>query len=224
MATSPKTPHDKSKQKKNALPKSKQRQQILNITHNMFARHNYHQTTIDNITLQTNITHDTFYLYFEDKRTIFSDLIDHFASQLTMTIVRIVTDDPQQPIIKQVRENIRAIITTYLMERSMTKILFTDTIKIDPTFDRKLFTFYDTMIQLLTKNLKNNQTLNIIKKNKPHILTYLTIGALKKLLYQTMTLNYTKKNTKILTQQMYTFLSNNYLHIGTDKTQTHHNH
>jgi AcrR family transcriptional regulator len=219
MPASPKAPRDKSKAKKTALPKSERRQQILTVARDVFARRGYHQTTIDDIALQAGVARGTFYLYFEDKRAVFSDLIDRFASQLTMAIVRIVTDDPSRPVMAQVRENIRAIIGTCLMERSMTKILFTDAVGIDPAFDRKLFAFYDTVVQLLAESLKDGQALGIVEEGEPRVLAYLTIGALKELLYQAVTLGYAEESAEVLTQQMYTFLSGGYLRVGASKTR-----
>jgi AcrR family transcriptional regulator len=219
MAASAKGPRDKPKPKKTALPKSERRQQILSVARDVFARRGYHQTTIDDIALQAGVARGTFYLYFEDKRAVFSDLIDRFASQLTMAIVRIVTDDPQRPVVDQVRENIRAIIGTCLTERSMTKILFTDAVGIDPAFDRKLFTFYDTVVQLLAESLKDGQALGIVEEGEPRVLAYLTIGALKELLYQAVTLGYSEESAEVLTQQMYTFLSGGYLRVGPSKTR-----
>jgi AcrR family transcriptional regulator len=218
MAASSKRARGKATAKKTALPKSERRQQILSVARDVFARRGYHQTTIDDIALQAGVARGTFYLYFEDKRAVFSDLIDRFASQLTMAIVRIVTDDEQRPVFEQVRENIRAIIATCLMERSMTKILFTGAVGIDPAFDRKLFTFYDTVVQLLTESLKDGQALGIVDEGEPRVLAYLTIGALKELLYQAVTLGYSEESAEVLTQQMYSFLSGGYLRVGAGKT------
>ncbi len=217
MATPPKRTRAKSAAKKHALPKSERRQQILSVARDVFARRGYHQTTIDDIALQAGVARGTFYLYFEDKRAIFSDLIDRFASQLTMAIVRIVTDDPERPVFEQVRENIRAIIATCLMERSMTKILFTDAVGIDPAFDRKLLTFYDMVVQLLAESLKDGQALGIVDEGEPRVLAYLTIGALKELLYQAVTLGYSEESAEVLTQQMYSFLSGGYLRVAATK-------
>lgn len=218
MAASSKAARGKATPKKTALPKSERRQQILTVARDVFARRGYHQTTIDDIALQAGVARGTFYLYFEDKRAVFSDLIDRFAGQLTMAIVRIVTDDEKRPVADQVRENIRAIIGTCLMERSMTKILFTDAVGIDPAFDRKLFTFYDTVVQLLTESLKDGQALGIVDEGEPRVLAYLTIGALKELLYQAVTLGYSEESADVLTQQMYSFLSGGYLRVGAGKT------
>ena len=100
----------------------------------------------------------------------------------------------------------------------MTKILFTDAVGIDPAFDRKLFAFYDTVVQLLAESLKDGQALGIVDEGEPRVLAYLTIGALKELLYQAVTLGYSEESAEVLTQQMYTFLSGGYLRVSPGKT------
>ena len=206
--------------KKTALPKSERRQQILSVPRDVFAKRGYHAAKIEHIVAAAKVARGTFYLYFEDKRAIFSDLIDRFASQLTMAIVRITVDDPQRPVVDQVRENIRAIIATCLTERSMTKILFTGAVGIDPAFDRKLFTFYDMVVQLLAESLKDGQALGIVEEGEPRVLAYLTIGALKELLYQAVTLGFSEESADVLTQQMYSFLSGGYLRASTSGVKT----
>jgi hypothetical protein len=96
----------------------------------------------------------------------------------------------------------------------MTKILFTDAVGVDPAFDRKLQTFYDTVVQLLTDSLKDGQALGIVADGEPRVLAYMTIGALKELLYQAVTLGFAEESAEVLTQQMFTFLSGGYLRFG----------
>ena len=203
----------RGKKKSGALQKTERRQQILSVAREVFAKRGYHQTTIDDIVAQAGVARGTFYLYFEDKRAVFSDLVDRFAGQLSMAIVRIVTDDAGRSVTEQVRENIRAIIATSLGDRAMTKILFTDAVGVDPAFDRKLQTFYDTVVQLLTESLKDGQALGIVADGEPRVLAYLTIGALKELLFQAVTLGFAEESADVLTQQMFTFLSGGYLRL-----------
>jgi len=207
----------RGKKKSGALQKTERRQQILGVARDLFSKRGYHQTTIDDIVAQAGVARGTFYLYFEDKRAVFSDLVDRFAGQLSMAIVRIVTDDAARSVTEQVRENIRAIIATALADRAMTKILFSDAIGVDPAFDRKLQTFYDTVVQLLTESLKDGQALGIVADGEPRVLAYLTIGALKELLYQAVTLGFAEESADVLTAQMFTFLAGGYLRLPEPK-------
>jgi AcrR family transcriptional regulator len=195
------------------MAKAERRQQILVVARDLFAKRGYHQTTIDDIVVEAGVARGTFYLYFEDKRAIFSDLIDRFASQLAVAIVRIVVDDPTNDMAAQVRENIRRIVGTCLADRAMTKMLFTDATGIDPAFDRKLGNFYDSMVGLLTETLKDGQKLGIVRDGEPRVLAYLTLGALKELLYQAVTLGLAEESADVLTQQIYVFLGEGCLKV-----------
>ena len=194
--------------------KQERRDQILGIARDVFARRGYHQTTIDEIVAQAGIARGTFYLYFEDKRAIFSELVDRFAMRINQAILPIATDDAARPVAEQVRENIRVILRTCLGERAMTKILLTDAVGVDPAFDRKLSTFYETVVQLLVESLKDGQTLGIVADGEPRVLAYLSIGALKELLYQAVTLGFAEETADVLTEQIFTFLSGGYLRVG----------
>jgi AcrR family transcriptional regulator len=200
--------------KKTPLAKTERRQQILSAARDVFARRGYHQTTIDDIVAEAGVARGTYYLYFEDKRAVFADLIDRFFNQISMAIQRIDTQDATRPVSKQAWDNIRAIMGLALKERSMTKILF-DAVGIDSAFDRKLSTFYDAVVQLLTESLKEGQTLGIVRDGEPRVLAYLTLGALKELLYQAVILGLAEESADVLTQQLYEFVSEGFLRVGT---------
>ena len=185
----------------------------MSAARGLFAKRGYHLTTIDDIVAQAGVARGTFYLYFEDKRAIFSDLIDRFGSQLAVAIVRIVTDDPTRSVGAQIHENIRRIIGTCLAERAMTKILFTDAVGIDPLFDRKLASFYENMVLLLVETLKDGQKLGIVSDGEPRVLAYMALGALKELLYQAVTLGFSEESAEVLTQQIYAFLCDGCLRV-----------
>src|SRR5512133_3740531 len=114
------------RQRSTPVAKAERRQQILLAAREVFAKRGYHQATIDDIVAHAGVARGTYYLYFEDKRAVFSDLIDRFSARLTMAIITINTDDPTRSVGEQVRQNIRAVIGTCLADRSMTKILFSD--------------------------------------------------------------------------------------------------
>ena len=102
----------------------------------------------------------------------------------------------------------------------MTKILVTDVAGADPAFDLKLLTFYDAAVQLLTESLKDGQALGIVEDGEPRVLAYLSIGALKELLSQAVTLGFAEETAEVLTQQIYGFLSRGYLRVAEPRVRT----
>src|SRR3954466_12499537 len=106
--------------------REQRRAAVLNVARRIFAEKGYHATKIDDIVEAAGIARGTFYLYFDDKRAAFSDLVDRFLARLHLAIQRIDTKDPARSIADQVRENTARILTLFLQDRAMTKILITD--------------------------------------------------------------------------------------------------
>lgn len=199
--------------RRTAVSKVERRHHILTAARDVFARRGYHQATIDDIVAEAGVARGTFYLYFEDKRAAFSDLIDRFFASVTMAIHHIDVSPGAPSVADQARANIRVILGMSLADRSMTKILLTDAQGVDPAFDRKLATFYDAVAQLLTDSLREGQTLGIVADGEPRVMAYLTLGALKELLYQAVTLGLAEESADVLSRQLFDFVSQGYLRV-----------
>jgi len=193
--------------------KEERRTAILEAARGVFARQGYHRATVEDIVGAAGVARGTFYLYFDDKRAVFAELVDRFWSRLTVAIVRIVTDDAERPVRDQVRENIRGVVAVCLAEREMTKILLGDVVGNDASYDRKLLTFYDEVVQLLAHSLRDGQTRGIVRDGEPRVLAYLAIGAVKELMYQMVTLGLREESAEVVTEQVYEFLRGGFLNV-----------
>jgi hypothetical protein len=56
-----------------------------------------------------------------------------------------------------------------------------------------------------------------VRDGEPRVLAYLTIGALKELLYQVVTLGLTEESAEVLTEQLFRFLREGYLRVEPPK-------
>ena len=209
----PRSRAPKTSRSRRAVTRAERRAEILTAARDVFTKRGYHRATVDDIVAAAGVARGTFYLYFEDKRSVFAELIDRFFSRINMAIARIVTDDPGRAVPAQVRENVQAILTVCLNERALTKMLLSDASGIDPDFDRKLMTFYDEVVLLLTESLREGQALGIVQDGEPRVLAYLTIGALKELLLQVVTLGFREESADALADQVFAFLRHGVLSI-----------
>ncbi|MCC6214931.1 MAG: TetR/AcrR family transcriptional regulator [Polyangiaceae bacterium] len=204
----------RSRKKPPEQAKLERRQDILAAAREVFSRRGYHPTTIDDIVAQAGVARGTFYLYYEDKRAVFSELVDRFSAKVTMAIARIATDDNTRTVGSQVRDNIRAILAACLADRAMTKLLLTDAIGVDSAFDRRITSFYDEVVQLLTESLREGQSLGIVHEGEPRVLAYLMIGSLKEILYQAVLLGLGEESADALTHQVHDFFARGSLVVG----------
>jgi len=190
--------------------KAERRAQILACARNVFARRGYHAAKIDEIVEAAGVARGTFYLYFDDKRAIFAELVDRFLARLHLSIQRI---DVEGDIEQQVKANARAVISLFLQDRAMTKILLTDAPGLDAEFDRKLLAIYEEMIEYLVQSLEEGQSLGIVAQGDARIFAFLTVGALKELLQQAVRRDFGEDRADWLAEQVYAFLSGGYLRI-----------
>jgi AcrR family transcriptional regulator len=164
--------------------KAERRQEILNAARDVFARRGYHAAKIDEIVATAGIARGTFYLYFDDKRAIFEEIVDRTITRLGMAIVRVDLRPSAGTVAEQVCENIRRIVRILLEDRATTKILLSDALGVDPAFDRKLLSLYDEMSTLLGTSLKDGQELGIVGQGDVRLMSWLMMGALKEVMFQ----------------------------------------
>jgi AcrR family transcriptional regulator len=194
------------------MRKSERRQKILNHARDVFARSGYHEAKIEDIVAAAAIARGTFYLYFKDKRTIFEEIVDRAFTQIGMAIVRVDPRDPGRTVADQVHENIRRIVRTLLEDRSTTKILLTAAVGLDPTFDRKLASFYGVVENLLEESLREGQDLGVVAPGDARMFAYLILGAMKEILYQVVHRE-TAYSEKEIVGGIYDFLGHGCLRI-----------
>ena len=166
------------------IGKAERRQQILSVAREVFAKRGYHAAKIEDIVAAAGVARGTFYLYFEDKRAIFEEIVDRTIARLGMAIVRVDPHDAGRTVADQVRENIRRIVRILLEDRATTKILLSDALGVDLAFDRKLLSFYDEMSSLLEGSLRDGQALGVVRDGDVRLMSWLTMGALKETMFQ----------------------------------------
>jgi AcrR family transcriptional regulator len=157
------------------MDKTQRRQQILEHARDVFAKRGYHASKVEDIVAAAGVARGTFYLYFEDKRGIFEEIVDRLLMRFGIAIVRI---DPTLGVDEQVRELLRRIIRLLIEERVTTKILLQGTIGVDPAFDRKIHSFFEQVRSFLEESLKEGQELGIVVKGGARMQATFVMGAL----------------------------------------------
>ena len=191
------------------MDKNERRQQILQNARDVFAKHGYHAAKIDDIVAAAGIARGTFYSYFEDKRSIFDEIIDQTFARIGASIVRVDTGDPNT-VGDQVRQNIRAIVRALLEDRATTKILLSDAVGLDPELDKKLMSFYEAIGQMLESSLTDGQERGIVAPGDVRMFSIMSLGAMKEIMYQVTMRDLGYSEDRIV-EEIYGFLRQGYL-------------
>lgn len=165
------------------MGKAERRQELLRAARDVFATKGFHDAKIDDIVAAANVAKGTFYLYFQDKRSVFSELVDGLFTRIGTAILHV---DPGSDIEAQVKHNIRAIVAVLLDEPKLTTILLSYAAGLDPEFGAKIESFYAGVKLLLEESLKEGQDLGIVARGDAGLYATFTIGALKEILFETV--------------------------------------
>jgi len=184
------------------MDKAARRQQILERARDVFAKRGYHAAKVDDIIKAAGIARGTFYLYFEDKRAIFEEIVDRVLARVGMAIARV---DVEKPVAPQIKENIRRVVQALLDDRATTRILLSDARGVDPAFDRKVQSFTEEVHTLLEESLKDGQERKIVREGDARIQAVFAMGALREILYQVVVRGWSTPEDKIV-DALYDFL------------------
>jgi AcrR family transcriptional regulator len=203
---------DRSRDMQKPIGKAERRQQILDVARDVFARRGYHTAKIEDIVAAAGVARGTFYLYFEDKRGIFEEIVDRTIARLGMSIVRV---DPNagRTVADQVKEQILRVVRVLLEDRATTKILLSDALGVDPAFDRKLLSFYDEMSRLLEESLRDGQALGVVREGDVRLMSWLTMGALKEVMFQIVNRGAEYDEDKLV-EGTFAYFTGGYLRVG----------
>lgn len=163
----------------NPDPKVARRAVLLAAARDIFVTRGYHDAKVDDIVAVANVAKGTFYLYFDDKRSVFAELVDQVVGRLGESIVRV---DVGGDIEGQVRENIRGVIGVLRDDPLVTRLLLSHAPGLDPAFEKHLRAFYDGVKRLLQGSLSEGQGLGLIAAGDVRLFASFTIGGLKEVL------------------------------------------
>src|SRR5271163_2712802 len=120
--TSLRPPHGENRAPRTLMERQARRAQVLRHAKRIFARKGYHRTNVADIIARARIARGTFYLYFENKRDLFEELLEQVLRELAHRIqrIRLGPDEPEPA--EQLRDNLRRVVAFVLNERDLTSI------------------------------------------------------------------------------------------------------
>ena len=161
------------------MERTERRAQVLRHAKRIFARKGYHRTNVADIISRARIARGTFYLYFQNKRDLFEELLEQVVSELRTRILRIKLGPEERNPVEQLRDNIRRVVEFVLQERELTDILLNHSSGFDRDLDAKIREFYDRIAQMIQRSLDLGIEMNLVRKCDTRAVSYCILGGIK---------------------------------------------
>ena len=152
---------------------------VLTVARRIFSQKGYHATSINQIIEAAEIARGTFYLYFESKRAIFDELLDHLVTTLQAQVRRIEVGPEAPDPVEQLNATVDRVLNTLLDNREMARILLREAVGIDTDFDRKLSDFYGRIEAMFVSALHTGFKLGVVRPCDANVVARCTLGSVK---------------------------------------------
>jgi AcrR family transcriptional regulator len=161
------------------MERQARRAQVLQHAKRIFARKGYHHTNVADIIARARIARGTFYLYFQNKKDLFEELLEQVVTELTLRIERLKVGPGQPDPVEQLRANLGRVLSYVLAERELTDILLNHSTGFDRELDDKIQDFYDRIAALIQRSLDLGIEMNLVRKSDTRTVAYCILGGIK---------------------------------------------
>ena len=158
------------------------RAQVLRHAKRIFARKGYHRTNVADIIARARIARGTFYLYFENKKDLFEELLEQVLGELTQRVQRLRPGPGEPDPVDQLRANLTRVLRYVLAERELTDILLNHAAGFDRDLDEKIRDFYDRIAALIKRSLDLGIEMNLVRNSDTRAVSYAILGGIKEVI------------------------------------------
>jgi AcrR family transcriptional regulator len=166
------------------MERQARRQQVLQHAKRIFARKGYHRTNIADIISRAQIARGTFYLYFQNKRDLFEELLEQVLGQLRLRIHRLRIGPEEPEPVDQLRNNLIRVLHFLLAERELTDILLNHATGFDRELDSRIRDFYERVAEQIQRSLDLGIQMELVRDCDTRAVSYCILGGIKEVIGQ----------------------------------------
>jgi AcrR family transcriptional regulator len=157
--------------------RERRREEILRAASTLFSQKGYHATSVADVIAAAGISRGTFYLYFDNKDSLFLDLMEQFIQRI-MDVVEVVDPNGENPT-HEIYENVRRVVDVVFDHQDLTVMVLREDFGLNAEVDEKLKRFYGFVREMVEGALHNGVRLGLIREVNQAVVATALIGAIK---------------------------------------------
>jgi len=163
--------------------RDERRHSLVEAAKHCFASRGYHATTVDDITRTAGVAKGTFYLYFDEKREIYYEVIRGFM-QLVKDIGSSVTATSTEPadFFARAEHAARELMAVFLENRELARLAYRESMGLDRELERMIGDFYREIAMVTAHNIEVAMELGLVRRVDPLLTAYAHIGIVERVL------------------------------------------
>jgi AcrR family transcriptional regulator len=158
-----------------SLARDERRAELIAAARDVFSRKGYHAATVDDITRAAGVAKGTFYLYFQEKREIYYEVVRGFL-QLIKDIGRSVQQAPRDDFFARIDRAARELMRIFDENRELARLAYRESMGLDPALEKMITSFYREIAEVEAANIRVGIELGLFRKVDPLLTAYAHIG------------------------------------------------
>lgn len=165
------------------MTRDARRQSLLDAAATLFAQKGYHATTVDDITRAAGVAKGTFYLYFDEKREVYYEVIRGFMD-LVMEIGGSIGSGAASPMdfFARAEQAAQRLMAVFMDNRELARLAYRESMGMDPELEAMVARFYREIAEVEAKNIQAAIDLGIVRNVSPLLVAYAHIGMVERVL------------------------------------------
>jgi AcrR family transcriptional regulator len=165
-----------------SVAKDERRAQLVQAAQAVFAQRGYHAATVDDITRAAGVAKGTFYLYFDEKREIYYEVIRGFLA-LIKDIGRSIGQAPRgSDYFSRAEHAANQLMRVFIENREMARLAYRESMGLDQELEKLIGGFYREIAEVEAANIQVGIDLGLFRAVDPLVVAYAHIGMVERVL------------------------------------------
>jgi AcrR family transcriptional regulator len=161
--------------------RDERRAQLVDAARDVFGQKGYHAATVDDITRAAGVAKGTFYLYFEEKREVYYELVRTFlrhVKDIGASVAREVRT--AQDFFARSEDAANELVRVFLEHHKLARLTYRESMSLDAELERLLRDFYRDLARVEADNVRLGIELGLFRQVDPMICAYAHIGMVER--------------------------------------------
>jgi AcrR family transcriptional regulator len=161
--------------------RDERRAQLVAAAREVFGERGYHAATVDDITRSAGVAKGTFYLYFQEKREIYYELVRSFLQHVKDIGASVAHEvHTAEQFFQRCEKAAKELLRVFRDHYSLARLAYRESMSLDAELERMLREFYRDLARVEADNIRLGIELGLFRPVDPLICAYAHIGMVER--------------------------------------------
>jgi AcrR family transcriptional regulator len=161
--------------------RDERRAQLVAAAREVFGERGYHAATVDDITRAAGVAKGTFYLYFQEKREIYYELVRSFLQHVKDIGASVAHEvHTAEQFFLRCEKAAKELLRVFRDHYSLARLAYRESMSLDAELERMLREFYRDLARVEADNIRLGIELGLFRPVDPLICAYAHIGMVER--------------------------------------------